>query len=59
MKQATCITQVPAILSNNGTTVEVGTVIQYVREVFENGEHHLRLQNGTYVPSVFFSVKRK
>lgn len=59
MKTATCVREVPAILSPTNKPIGVGERLEYTKIFFDNGEHHLKLANGDRVPSIFFdwSVK--
>ena len=54
MKQAICVSKVPAILSPYKKDIEVGQKIQYKKEIFRNGEHHYVLADGNQIPSIFF-----
>lgn len=55
LKKATCSSTVPKVLSPTGAEITVGTILEYSRVVFRNGEHHLVLgDNKKQVPAVFF-----
>jgi len=56
-KRAVCCAPVPRLLNHGGTgAIEPGTVVEYTREVFFNGEFWLRFPNGGQAPSVFFET---
>lgn len=56
-KRALCCARVPAVLHLGGTkAIEPGTVVEYTRQVFFNGEFWLRFPNGGQAPSVFFET---
>ena len=54
MKQAICVSKVPAILSPYQKDIEVGQIIEYKKEIFRNGEHHYVLADKNQIPSIFF-----
>ena len=54
MKQAICVSKVPAILSPYQKEIEVGQIIEYKKEIFRNGEHHYVLADKNQIPSIFF-----
>ena len=54
MKQAICVSKVPAILSPYQKDIEVGQIIEYKKEIFRNGEHHYVLTDKNQIPSIFF-----
>jgi hypothetical protein len=56
MKTATCISAVPAVLTDDNVRVEVGTVVDYKKVAFCYGEHHLVLADNKQVPAVFFDL---
>ena len=54
MKKAVCVSSVPAILSPYDQEIQIGQVIEYIKEIFRNGEHHYVLADKNQVPSIFF-----
>jgi hypothetical protein len=57
MKTATCTHTVPAVLSPTGAKIEKGATLNYTCVLFRNGEHHLVLMSGKWVPSIFFDFQ--
>lgn len=56
LKQCKCTTAVPAALSHTGRPIEKGSVVEYTRVIFRNGEHYLQLPSGKFQIAVFFNV---
>jgi len=58
MKTAICVRPVPACLSPTNQSIGVGERLEYTKIYFDNGEHHLKLPNGSSVPSIFFDWRK-
>lgn len=56
MKKALCISRVPSVLSPSNEEIKIGEVMEFSKEIWSNGEHHLILGDGKSVPSVFFDT---